>query len=156
MAEVINASNKWRQSSLFGRQKALLPFLTWFCVPLLRLYTIARREANKKITCLTTSTGGSVDNDCNSGKTPIGSNKTAGCSFENEESHPGPIFLGHVVNRSYKYRWLVAGATVIFCMTVVVIVSVAYSNIRWVRVMKKMMTTGSEILKNPFPFPLEA
>lgn len=48
---------------------------------------------------------------------------------DSSERHPGPIFLRHVVNRRFKYRWLILAVTTILCMTVVVIVSVVYSNL---------------------------
>jgi len=43
--------------------------------------------------------------------------------------HPGPIFLRNVVSRPFEYRWLILASTVITCMTIIVIVSVAYSNL---------------------------
>jgi len=45
--------------------------------------------------------------------------------------HPGPIFLRHVVSRPFEYRWLILASTVITCMTIIVIVSVVYSNV-WI------------------------
>jgi len=47
--------------------------------------------------------------------------------------HPGPIFLRHVVSRPFEYRWLILATTVITCMTIIVIVSVVYSNL-WITV----------------------
>ena len=43
--------------------------------------------------------------------------------------HPGPIFLRHVVSRPFEYRWLILATSVITCMTIIVIVSVVYSNV---------------------------
>ncbi|ESO08938.1 hypothetical protein HELRODRAFT_168859 [Helobdella robusta] len=46
----------------------------------------------------------------------------------------GPIFLRSVVNRQYKYRWLVLAITAISCMSIIVVVSVVYSNqvnVKW-------------------------
>ena len=43
--------------------------------------------------------------------------------------HPGPIFLRNVVSRPFEYRWLILASTVITCMTIIVIVSVVYSNL---------------------------
>ncbi|ELT91536.1 hypothetical protein CAPTEDRAFT_193210 [Capitella teleta] len=45
-----------------------------------------------------------------------------------EEDHPGPIFLSRVVTRNYKYRWAVLAGTIFTCMTIIVVVSVVYSN----------------------------
>lgn len=53
----------------------------------------------------------------------------AAAAADSSERHPGPIFLRHVVNRRFKYRWLILAVTTIMCMTVVVIVSVVYSNL---------------------------
>ena len=39
-----------------------------------------------------------------------------------------PLFLGHVVTRRFKYRWLVLGVSAFTCMAIIVIVSVVYSN----------------------------
>jgi len=39
-----------------------------------------------------------------------------------------PLFLGHVVSRRFKYRWLVLGVSAFTCMAIIVIVSVVYSN----------------------------
>lgn len=40
----------------------------------------------------------------------------------------GPIFLRSVVNRQFKYRWLVLAVSAISCMSIIVVVSVVYSN----------------------------
>jgi len=42
--------------------------------------------------------------------------------------HPAPLFLRHVVNRRFKYRWLVLALTGFTCMSIIVILSVVYSN----------------------------
>jgi len=42
--------------------------------------------------------------------------------------HPGPIFLRHVVNRRFPYRWLILAISAFTCMTIIVVVSVVYSN----------------------------
>ncbi|KAK2154826.1 hypothetical protein LSH36_256g03021 [Paralvinella palmiformis] len=42
--------------------------------------------------------------------------------------HPGPIFLKSVVNKNYKSRWIVVAVTVFTCMTIIVVISVIYSN----------------------------
>jgi len=47
-------------------------------------------------------------------------------SSDNE--HPGPIFLRHIVTRRFKYRWLTLAITSITCMSIIVIVSIVYSN----------------------------
>ena len=49
---------------------------------------------------------------------------------KDKEVRPGPIFLGHVVTRQYRYRWMVAAVTVFVCMTLIVVISVVYSN-KW-------------------------
>ena len=45
-----------------------------------------------------------------------------------DNEHPGPIFLRNVVNRRFKYRWLILAASGFTCMTVITVVSVVYSN----------------------------
>jgi len=45
-----------------------------------------------------------------------------------DDVHPGPIFLRHVVNRRFPYRWLILALSAISCMTIIVVVSVVYSN----------------------------
>ena len=47
---------------------------------------------------------------------------------ENQGGRTGPIFLRSVVNRQFKYRWVVLGLSAISSMTIIVIVSVVYSN----------------------------
>jgi len=42
--------------------------------------------------------------------------------------HPGPIFLRNVVTRRYKYRWLAVAIFAVTCMTIIVVLSVVYSN----------------------------
>ena len=49
--------------------------------------------------------------------------------LSNDDGAPGPIFLGNVVRREYRYRWLVLAVTVFTCMTIIVVVSVVYSNV---------------------------
>jgi len=39
-----------------------------------------------------------------------------------------PLFLGHVVTRRFKYRWLVLAVSAFTSMAIIVIVSVVYSN----------------------------
>jgi len=43
-------------------------------------------------------------------------------------AHPAPLFLRHVVNRRFKYRWLVLALSGFTCMSIIVILSVVYSN----------------------------
>lgn len=45
-----------------------------------------------------------------------------------DQIHPGPIFLSHVVSRKFPYRWLVLGISAFTCMAIIVAVSVVYSN----------------------------
>ena len=45
-----------------------------------------------------------------------------------ESIHPGPIFLSHVVSRKFPYRWLILAISAFSCMTIIVVVSVVYSN----------------------------
>jgi len=45
-----------------------------------------------------------------------------------DNEHPGPIFLRHIVTRRFKYRWLTLAITSITCMSIIVIVSIVYSN----------------------------
>ena len=47
---------------------------------------------------------------------------------EEEKGHRGPIFLANVVTQQYRYRWMVAAISVFVTMTIVVVVSVIYSN----------------------------
>ena len=46
-----------------------------------------------------------------------------------DNEHPGPIFLGNVVNRQYRYRWVLFGVVLFVCMVGVVILSVVYANV---------------------------
>jgi len=43
-------------------------------------------------------------------------------------ARPAPLFLRHVVNRRFKYRWLVLALSGFTCMSIIVILSVVYSN----------------------------
>jgi len=49
-------------------------------------------------------------------------------STATDNEHPGPIFLRHIVTRRFKYRWLTLAITSITCMSIIVIVSIVYSN----------------------------
>lgn len=51
-----------------------------------------------------------------------------GGSPTQDPDHPGPIFLRNVVTRRYKYRWLAVAIFAVTCMTVIVVLSVVYSN----------------------------
>jgi hypothetical protein len=51
-----------------------------------------------------------------------------GGADEGEKDHPGPIFLANVVNRPFRYSWMVASITLLVTMTIIVAVSVIYSN----------------------------
>ena len=39
-----------------------------------------------------------------------------------------PLFLRNVVGQQFKYRWLVLAISAFTCMTIIVVVSVVYSN----------------------------
>ena len=47
---------------------------------------------------------------------------------DDEKGHPGPIFLANVVTQQYRYRWMVAAISVFVTMTIIVVISVIYSN----------------------------
>jgi len=54
--------------------------------------------------------------------------ETSGKASGAEGGRRQPLFLGHVVTRRFKYRWLVMGLSAFTCMAIIVIVSVVYSN----------------------------
>ena len=60
----------------------------------------------------------------------VGSGRDVSSARENnsDNEHPGPIFLRHIVTRRFKYRWLTLAITSITCMSIIVIVSIVYSN----------------------------
>jgi len=45
-----------------------------------------------------------------------------------DAGHPAPLFLRHVVTRRFKYRWLVLALSGFTCMSIIVILSLVYSN----------------------------
>ena len=45
-----------------------------------------------------------------------------------DSEHPGPIFLASVVNRRFKYRYLIFGVVAFAVMGIIVGLSVYYSN----------------------------
>ena len=51
-----------------------------------------------------------------------------GADQDDEKAHPGPIFLANVVNRPFRYSWMVASIALLVMMTIIVTVSVVYSN----------------------------
>ena len=56
---------------------------------------------------------------------PLG---TASTDEDDGKGHPGPIFLANVVTQQYRYRWMVAAISVFVTMTIIVVISVVYSN----------------------------
>jgi len=62
-------------------------------------------------------------------RSSVGSSRDVGGRESNSDNeHPGPIFLRHIVTRRFKYRWLTLAITSITCMSIIVIVSIVYSN----------------------------
>ncbi len=55
-----------------------------------------------------------------------------GCSLvvppQEEEDHPGPIFLRNVTTGQRPYKMIVAFITVFVALTIIVVISVVYSN----------------------------
>lgn len=47
---------------------------------------------------------------------------------EKPSANSRPLFLRHVVGGNFKYRWLVLGLSAFTSMTIIVVVSVVYSN----------------------------
>jgi len=45
-----------------------------------------------------------------------------------DTGHPAPLFLRHVVGRRFKYRWLILAVSGFTCMSIIVALSVVYSN----------------------------
>jgi len=83
-----------------------------------------RRASNLSVNRAGTTTGGAT--------AAAGGRKVSNTQADSsdEQIHPGPIFLSHVVSRKFPYRWLVLGISAFSCMAIIVVVSVVYSN-RW-------------------------
>jgi len=56
------------------------------------------------------------------------SSSSVAAAAAGDVQHPAPLFLRHVVNRRFKYRWLVLALSGFTCMSIIVILSVVYSN----------------------------
>lgn len=81
-----------------------------------------RRASNLSVNRAGTTTGGAT--------AAAGGRKVSNTQADSsdEQIHPGPIFLSHVVSRKFPYRWLVLGISAFSCMAIIVVVSVVYSN----------------------------
>jgi len=56
------------------------------------------------------------------------SSSSSSPSVAADTGHPAPLFLRHVVNRRFKYRWLILALSGFTCMSIIVVLSVVYSN----------------------------
>jgi len=56
------------------------------------------------------------------------SSSSVAAAGKDDDSHPAPLFLRHVVNRRVKYRWLILALSGFTCMSIIVVLSVVYSN----------------------------
>jgi hypothetical protein len=73
---------------------------------------------------------GPVDNDLASphGGLPSGADGSGVAGKPDTDVRHAPLFLRHVVSGQFKYRWLALAASAFSCMTIIVALSVVYSN----------------------------
>ena len=87
-----------------------------------------RKQSSRKRKQSSSTTGTLADIELVQGVTSNGGGGGGGDDDEEKNAHPGPIFLANVVNRPFRYSWMVAAISLLVMMTIIVAVSVVYSN----------------------------